>query len=206
MDNNFSNIYLKNVDNAHKDWGDIASGLIKKYPQGKVCVKANCSEIARWFYYKDEYPKLINGYILAQLAGMHENRFAIDHFDKWLNHSQAVANECKIDILDLFYWEHRIGSWQAMSQLEWDIVQETFTPFNCRDLLSILLAINREYRKPPRYKLYEDIIRTLWPELLKEPINPEPFFYTFKPHLKKILKIFHIYEFVKKGLKNKMLL
>ena len=198
MDDDFRNIYMQNVDNSHEAWGNIAFGLSKKFPSGKVCVKGTCSEIARCFYYKDHYPKFIDGYVLAKLNGMHNSKFAILHFEKWLKDSQAVANGSDIDILDLFYWEHRMGSWQAMSQLEWDIVHETYTPFNCRDLLSILLSVNRRYRKAPEYKLYQDIISALWPELLSEPINPKPLRDRLKDIVKKLLIMTSTYELAKR--------
>jgi hypothetical protein len=105
---------------------------------------------------------------------MPDSPFAARHFGLWLDEASPVARQNRVDILDLFYWEQRMGSWQAMSQLEWDIVQEEFTPFNCRELLSLMLGVDERYRKPPGYAFHRQIIRNLWPETLKEPINPKP--------------------------------
>ena len=86
--------------------------------------------------------------------------------------ADAVARDYGFKILDLFCWEQRMGNWQAMSQTEWDIVQEVFTPFNCRELLTTLLAVDLKFRKEPNYRLYREIINTLWNDVLSEPINP----------------------------------
>jgi acetyltransferase-like isoleucine patch superfamily enzyme len=59
-----------------------------------------------------------------------------------------------------------------MAQLEWDIVQEVFCPFNCRSLLIDLLSTDRIYRDHDEPKVYREIITRLWPEVLSEPINP----------------------------------
>ena len=83
----------------------------------------------------------------------------------------------------MFYWEHRIGSWQAQSQLEWDTVQEVFSPFNSRELIEIMLSVDSSKRKSKRPLLYLDSISYLWKELLDVPINPV----TIKTKLKKIL-------------------
>jgi len=198
MASDFRKIYLQNVHNAHEDWGDIAYGLSKQFPQDRICVKGNCCEIARCYFYNYDYPKSLNGHVLAKLADMEKNSVAINNFESWLRRTESVARASKIDILDLFYWEHRIGSWQAMSQLEWDIVQETFTPFNCRNLISILLSVDSKYRRPPKYKLFRDMISMLWPEVLCLPINPEPHIFRFKPQIKSLLRFTGSYGIVKK--------
>lgn len=203
MDNEFKTVYNGNVDMSHSYWGDIAFGLNRQYPQDRICVKGNCAEIARCFYYKNCYPQDISGSVLARLAGMGNNNFAIQGFDHWFEEAIDVSNDCKIDILDLFYWEHRIGSWQAMSQLEWDIVMETYTPYNCRELLISLLSVDKKYRAPPRYRFFENIIETMWQELLREPINPKLFKYTLRPLAKKVMKLTGTYNLFEKILNKK---
>lgn len=49
----FRKIYMQNSSPAHmNDWGKMVYGMIDTYPQDRVTVKGNCSEIARCFYYK----------------------------------------------------------------------------------------------------------------------------------------------------------
>ncbi len=190
MPDDFRRIYMANVADAHEAWGDIAYGLHRAYPQDRVCLKGNVSETARCFYYKDAYPRTIDGPELARLAGMPGNEFAARHFRQWLDLAAPVARACGLDILDLFYWEHRMGNWQAMSQLEWDIAQEAFTPFNCRDLLALLLSAPAEHRRPP-YELHRRIIQRLWPDVLKERVNPIPFLRAARHWIKmRLLRLF----------------
>jgi hypothetical protein len=64
-----------------------------------------------------------------------------------------------------------MGKWQALSTLEYDLVHETFIPFNNRHLLKIMLAADPKKRK--KYDFYKMIIGELWPELLEIPVNPK---------------------------------
>jgi hypothetical protein len=95
--------------------------------------------------------------------------FVVRAFDEWLSDTRNAFN---VHLLDLFYWEQRMGNWQAMSQLEWDIVQEVFTPLNCRSLLATMLSVDEKYRRPPEFRLHRQLILSLWPDVLSEPINP----------------------------------
>ena len=106
--------------------------------------------------------------------GWEELDFIREEIRKWRESIQG--NSFNYLLLDLFYWEHRMGGWQAQSQLEWDIVQEVFTPFNSRELFDIMLSIDPLKRKCEKPSLYIDTMKYLWSEVLNEPVNP----YTFK--------------------------
>lgn len=59
----FKSIYEKNSVPSHfNDWGKIAYGIFSNYPQELVCLKGNCSEIARCFYYPSGEHKPIRSY------------------------------------------------------------------------------------------------------------------------------------------------
>ncbi len=75
-----------------------------------------------------------------------------------------------------------------MSQLEWDIVQETFTPYNCRLLMETMLGVNIKYRVIPSNIMYREIIKSLWEELLEIPINPNSTKLSSKEKLKSFIK------------------
>lgn len=193
MDKEFEEIYKRNVTTAHDEWGIIAQGIYNHYPQNKVCVKGNVVEVARCFYYGVEKIKKVTAEELAILTDMNNNSFAIKHFEKWLSETREIAQRYNVNILDLFYWEQRMGNWQAMSQLEWDIAQEVFTPFNCRSLLTTLLSVNEKYRKPPDYQLFKKLIMNLWPDTLMKPINPRS-----RSVIAKLLIQAHLYTFSKR--------
>jgi hypothetical protein len=176
MEVEFREIYMRNVTLAHDFWGNIIQGLYREYPQDKIAVEGSCSEIARCPYYENgEYPRNeISAEMLADLTNMAHTSLIIASFDTWLGEARIVENDYGIKILDLFYWEQRAGNWNAMAQQELDIVQESFSPFNCRELLTILLTVDMRLRQGPKYRLYRNIIYQLWPEVMKEPINPVP--------------------------------
>ena len=173
MEDTFRMLYERNVTTARQVYGTIAQGLFDCYPHEKVFVKGNCIPIAKSHYrrilhnLKEQDNNHITADTLAHLT-KREYPFAINEFDQWLS---GIPNT-NIDVLDLFYWEDREGSWQAMSQSEWDIVLEVFVPFNCRRFLSNMLSADKEYRRPPDYILHEKLIKQLWPDVLCKPINP----------------------------------
>lgn len=172
MSTQFKSIYMNNVTTAHPAWGPIAEGFLGHFPPQTVAVKANGGEVIR-SYYELAFFEPLNGGSLAKLTQMGGNTFAIRSYNRWLSTAKAAAEANNLNPLDLFYWENRMGNWQAMSQLEWDIAQETFTPFNCRRLLELFLSTPKRYRKGPDYELFVRLISALWPELLQWPINPE---------------------------------
>ena len=121
----FSKIYLSNTDMAHiNDWGIIAFGLSKTYPQEKVSVKGVCAEVGRCFYYRDGNIKknITENDLLQLVPGWSEFSFIREEIKKW--NESIKKNSFNYNIYDLFYWEHRTGGWQAQSQLEFNIVQE----------------------------------------------------------------------------------
>lgn len=172
MDEEFASIYNKNVTNAHVVYGTIAQGLYNAFPQDRVMVKAVVSEVARCWYRQrvpDAANATVNSRMLAEVVQMQPSTFVLTAFDRWLAGADRGRN---IDLLDLLFWEQRMGSWQAMSQLEWDIVQDVFTPFNCRTLLTHCLSVAPKYREPKDPILYSELMNRMWPEVLAEPINP----------------------------------
>jgi len=78
------------------------------------------------------------------------------------------------NILDLFYWEQRAGSWFAQNCLEFDTTwYDVFFPFNSRGLLMEMLAVDEADRQAPGHELYRQLMLRLWPAVLSEPINPK---------------------------------
>ncbi|MEX0685920.1 MAG: hypothetical protein WD267_12605 [Balneolales bacterium] len=172
VDQEFSKAY-KSSYMAHRCWEKMASGMISAYPEGKVCVKGNCSEICRCFFRNiDQYPESISTENLLQTRkGWKDLPFVYDQLAEWHKQSTDIAKDMGIDILDLFYWEHRMGSWQAQFQLEFDSIHECYTPYNHRGLIELMLSVSPKFRGPP-YLLYQKMMEILWPEVLGQPINP----------------------------------
>ncbi len=173
----FSDLYTTNVSLAHvNDWGQIASGMRDAYPQNRVTFKGSCCEVARRVIYWNNPGTPITSVeqILACEDGWRSIPFARDRVADWYTQSRTAAAAAGIDMRELFYWEHRMGSWQAQSQLEWDLVQEAYTPYNHRGILELLLGIPVSFRNPPDFRFFRMICEALWPEVLAQPVNPRP--------------------------------
>ena len=172
MDPVFGEIYRKNTTTAHEAYGPIAQGLYHHYPQERVCVKGSAMHIVgsrRAFRLRELTRGVVDGRALVKMGRIVEHPFALRAAERWLSGAREISD---FDVLDLFYWENKEGSWQASSQTEWDIVQEVLGPYNCRTFLANAFAVDEKYRRRPMGRFHRELIVALWPEVLSEPINP----------------------------------
>lgn len=204
VDKEFIDIYKENNTVSHvQDWGNIASGMHKIFDTNRVVVRGNCVEIGRgksnnglgnetikveamlnWEYHWDELD------------------FVVERIDEWYNEVKLPEVNKGYNLMDLFYWEHRMGKWQAQNQLEWGIVQEMFTPFNNREIIDLMLGVPHRDRTKPEYLLFRKVICRLWPELLNYPINPKPLSRRVFNSIKKITIELGFYDILRKILKG----
>ena len=197
IDNEFDSILKKNVSIIQSDKKKLLHYNFYKNFQGKLNVGGNVSEIARDFFNSTENPNPNTAEKLAEIFREGGEKFAIRNFEKWLNEIKAITSKFGINILDLFYWEQRIGNWCASFGAELDIAIEHFYPFNCRKLLEILLSVNKKYRKHPDYTLYKELIKQLWSDTLKEPINSIKITKKLQNLIILFLNKIHLYPLVK---------
>ena len=186
----FEKRYLQSTDVPHlDDWAYIAYGISKSLDKDIISVKGSCSETGRCFFYKNgKHPKLVSGDDILNInPDWNEIPFIVDRMNHWFNEVKEGTVNKGYNILDLFHWEVSTGSWQSQSQLEWDLVYDTFTPFNNRELLDIMLHIDTKYRCQPNYTLYSDGMNILWPEVLSQPINPQTNIVELKSKMKNFL-------------------
>jgi hypothetical protein len=146
----------------------IYNVYLKQFP-GRMIVNGDVSAITRNYF---GGRKDVSGETLAALVGYRGLAYPTRECSKWLKESQFVARECNISVLDLFYWEQRVGNWGALGPAETDISVEEFSPFNCRSLLMTLLSVDRRHRDKHFNRLYHEMIKRMWDETLMEPINP----------------------------------
>jgi hypothetical protein len=69
---------------------------------------------------------------------------------------------------DLFYWEHRLGTWLSGLLRGARADHQTFSLYNCRTVLETLIARPLDERNAANVMFA--LIRELWPELLSVPI------------------------------------
>jgi hypothetical protein len=171
----FSRRFKQNVFFAHEGYGPDAEAIQKYSGGARVALTGSGAEIGRCPF-RSRVPRSkrssIDAHQLAKLQRMGSERFALKSFDVWLEDARERFN---VNILDLFDWEQGHGSWLAMTQLEFNIAwRDIFTPYNSRELLTTLMSVNESERESPDYRIFRRLIGELWPELLQEPINPQP--------------------------------
>lgn len=215
----FTKTYKSNVDLAHDDWMTITNGMMDHYPQKRVVLRGNVSEIARNCFYSEGHQGEITSanQLLFDWQEWSKIPFILDYLNCWIKNTKNISKENNLDILDLWYMEIFMGGWQAQGQLEWDIIHEEFTPYNYRPLIETMLGVPIKYRLHDKPRLYQEIIQQTWPELLYWPFNPPSWNkrhqlkYYMADKLKKVglynigLKLYHIIHplYLRiKGIKN----
>lgn len=142
-----------------------------QHHSGSLNVSGNGSEIGRNYLRFPANPR--NGEELADSFGRKEDPYATRCLQRWLEKTQPVADQCELDINDLFYWEQRwMGNWGASWNADLDIAIEEFMPFNCRAIMELFLSTDKKCRRYKTPAIHRAIIVHCWPEALSEPFNP----------------------------------
>lgn len=129
------------------------------------------AEVARHFY--GRAPIGVPTSMLVVLSGYRPTmRFPRAELEAWRRDVERYAKELGVPLLDLFYWEQRLGNWGALYPLEQDIAIEEVSLFDNGQLLRVLLGVDPSLRLSPRYTFFEFLIRRMWPEALSVPVNP----------------------------------
>lgn len=172
VNDNFGIIFKRNVTGA-KDSAERNAYAFFKYLQHSdtemVVAQGEGGGIGKSFYQLPAFFQ-VNGKALATSTGMRGSRIAESAFEKWLESAKKAVDN-GINIKDLLYWEMRLGNWSTIAISSYDIVFESFLPFNCRILMQYLISVDKKFRLPPNYT-HVYLIDKMWPELLEIPINP----------------------------------
>ncbi|MDZ7739357.1 MAG: hypothetical protein U5K32_09920 [Bacteroidales bacterium] len=156
-----------------------------------IIVNGSLSEIARNVF---EYHRKVNGKDLAYLYGYMNDRFVEKEYQEWLDNSKHYFRDYGYNVLDMFYWEERIGNWAAKAKTEMSSLgREVYSPYSSHLLLETLLSTPRRQRDRQRNKLYNLIIKEFSPENSNIPVNPHS-----KNKLQKLMKTMGIYDLSQK--------
>lgn len=170
MSREFQELYECSATLARERRGHIAYTFFKHAGSEATVLNSNISEFSQCVYW---LPKSkINGETLALISGHLNHPLAIIEFQKWLRGAERACKEAKMNILDLFFLEQKQGRWATAAFTEYDIVYETFNPYNNRYLHGLMLAVNERQRSDQRWDVPIRHINYMWPEVLLEPINP----------------------------------
>jgi hypothetical protein len=168
----FAEAFEQSTVSAHYDRrGANIWSTAQAFPD-TVVLNGNGLEVARCFYYAagTHAPVTDAGRLLDLVTGWRSVDAIADRMREWLADANNVCET--IDVLDLFYWEHRMGGWASQNFMESGIAHEVFPPFNNRALLESLLTVPAARRHAPDYPLFRELWRAMWPELLEPPVNP----------------------------------
>ena len=152
--------------------GNLMKTTLQRFPPEALHVTGSAGEVGRCFYYTDgKPPDIIDPETLCRVACFDGNPVALAVMSNWLEGIEEVVEaDFGIHVLDLLYWEHRLGVWLADQCLGNDTFAEFLVPFNCRAVLIALLAVDREHRRKP-YRLFRKMCELAYPEVLDEPFN-----------------------------------
>lgn len=155
-----------------------------------VSIRSNVAEIGRT-YYRDIFaglPNDIDSSVLSKLYGWHSNsEYVLEAFDEFIKVCDFTPSRMyNYDPYDMFYWEHRMGCWLSLFLLELGVALDEFILYNNRELLKLMLSVDRSYRKSDT--LFNNLIEELWSNCLEMPINPQkepkiPKWWAFKRYL-----------------------
>lgn len=127
------------------------------------------SEVARFFYSRAGRTTPEK---LARLVYGEAHPVPVAAFGAWLAEAGPLAERLGYSVLDLFYWEQRLGVWGAKSWTETALACEITAPFANRALLTTLLGVPARLRGREAHPLYRRALRQMWPEALGVPVNP----------------------------------
>ena len=137
-----------------------------------INVNGNVLETARCYYgytNKEISLDMLFFYTGHQVSN---NTFVRQELAEWLKDARKYSKEYGIPVLDLLYWEQRMGNWGALQPFEKDMAIEEVSPFNNRTIITSLLKIKASRRASPDYLFFRKLLQHLWSETLSEPINP----------------------------------
>ena len=157
VSNEFRTEYMQHSEYGPEYWTQMAQAVIDGGFSKSIWVKGSCNEIIRNSF-GVLYNWQVNAKVLCKLFKLPFVPYVIEALNDWLPEAKKYCKTNQISVLDLFYWEHRMGSWLAACLNEADIASEMFSPFNSRTYLENGLSVKCRDRIAPQYRFFETII------------------------------------------------
>lgn len=141
---------------AHECW--------RRYRGGGLHLRSNLGEIGRAFYFTNgkTLPPFGRSSDLKNLTRIRGIPAAAGLFDDFLKRAD-YAGIFDYPPYDMFYWEHRMGTWHSGVVMSFDAAFDTHILFNFRKMLVNMLRVPFEERKAGLVMHY--IVSKLWPEV-----------------------------------------
>lgn len=139
------------------------------FPENTLYITGNNSAVFKDFYGKREAS---SGKEISKLTEI-PKKYTIfdDSFDRWIDENKDLVEKANINMMDLFYWEHRLANFGVKYVANQDIAVDEFSAFNNREMFLLLMKSKHE-NKIDHKVIFKDIINKLDPKLMTYPINP----------------------------------
>ncbi|MDP4118080.1 MAG: hypothetical protein Q8873_02685, partial [Bacillota bacterium] len=146
---------------------------IDSFPKDRIHLRSNIAEVVKCDSYDSEKCEPLSAQQLANLYThtlMKNDDKVLRKFSEFINITDFTQNNMyNYDYRDLFEWEYKMCLWHSWLLLESDVSHDTFLLYNNREILSKMLSL--PYQDRADKKIFIGMIKRLWPDLLKYPIN-----------------------------------
>lgn len=149
----FHEVYKRNWQDTYTVTGTYGNGLARIY----------------WSFPEGIEP---SGKGVALFAGYQDLSYPVRVLDGWVDSVWELCQEYGINLMGLYDWEQENPHWGSLASSEQDIVREEIRPFNNRRLITLLWSLENKYRYQYHPIIYISIMRILWKDVLKFPLNP----------------------------------
>jgi len=122
----------------------------KTFSENDLHIRSNMGEIGRSVFRRNHGEiNIRNGKDMCKIwkPGLHDDKECNLIFEKFYNERWSKMNSYDLDLLDLFYWEHRMGMWHSNALNESDIAFGTINLFSSHKIIELLLSYPVEMRK-----------------------------------------------------------
>jgi len=134
-------------------------------------IRSNLYEIGRCFWGRKSLRECHNSKDILRMSRPDWAKQCAGIFEKFFEETSLGEDfSYGVDLLDLFYWEHRCGTWVSEILQETDHAFNTHAFVNCRHIISLLLSIPFEDRV--KDVVFRHVIHQELPRLSGFPINP----------------------------------
>jgi hypothetical protein len=125
-------------------------------------------EVGRAFYWRhgDAPDARLMPVDFLERSGIPAEAALVSDIETWLT---GLAGLTALDVLDLYYLEHRLGGWAAPAHYGNLTSLFEVSPFNQRAVFASMLKLPYEYRWNKQLSI--DICKSEWPALLALPFN-----------------------------------
>ncbi|WP_156174413.1 hypothetical protein [Hoeflea sp. IMCC20628] len=171
----FESVMSRISPRPHFPRGSYAYTL--NFPQNALHIRSSGGEIARSFFRDPDkcfVPESIEPLVKAWGGDLADRDVDIAAFEAWAERAQ-YWRVTEVDLLDVFHWEHRMGTWLSELCLESDIAFDTHVMFSCRALLEAFLSAPLDKRR--KNAVFHAAIQKMWPGFMALPINGETVFW-----------------------------